>query len=195
MAVEIIVDAKSVQRAVIELKSFPAEMPKAIAPALNRTVDHMATLTSREVRKEYAIKSKDIMDTITKKKASPSNLSAGITSHGRTLTLYNHFRVSPKSPTGKKYKVKVAIKKGKMQTIATEPKPFIASANNSTQVFKRTGKARTPIVVLRSLSVPQMVSNEATYARIQTQAAEMLEKRIDHEINRKIDKITRSVTK
>lgn len=190
MAVELIVDIKSVNRVMVDLRNLPKEMPKAVMQAVNRTVDHVYTHTSREVRKEYAIKDKDVKSTLKKVKASPGKIEAGVISKGRTLTIYHHFRVSPKKPTpGKRYRVKVVIKKGKMETIDTDPKPFIATANNATQVFKRTGPKRKPLVVLRSLSVPQMISNEQTYSRIQKLAGDMLEKRIEHEINRRLNKI------
>ena len=190
MPVDIIVDAKSITRMTIELSKVPKDMPKAASQALNRTVDYLATTTSKEVRKAYAISKSDVDETITKMKSSPSNMKAGIKSRGRTLTLYNHFRISPRQPVlGKKYRVKVAIKKGKIQTIQTIQKPFIAKANNSTQIFKRVGSARKPVVVLRSLSVPQMVSNEETYFKIQKLAGEMLEKRVAHEISRRMDQL------
>jgi hypothetical protein len=190
MPVELIVDTKSFNSAIIKLKDVPKQIPKATAQALNRTVDFTFTQTSREVRKEYAVKDRDVKSTLKKNKATPSNLNAYVSSTGRTLTLYNHFNVSPKTPkTKRKYKVKVQIKKGSKVAINSTPKPFIASAKNSTQVFRRVGSARTPVVVLRSLSVPQMVSNKETFNRIQTKASEMLEKRIEHEINRRLEKL------
>lgn len=194
MAVNLVVDTKAINRVAIDLREVPKEMPKAVMQAVNRTVDHVYTHTSREVRKEYAISDKDVKSTLKKVKASSRNAKAGVIATGRTLTLYNHFRVTPKQPKpGGRYKVKVAIKKGKSQELKTNPKPFIASANRSTQVFKREGPERTPVVVLRSLSVPQMIAHKDSFTeagkRIQTLADKKLAERIEHEVNRRMEKL------
>jgi hypothetical protein len=189
MSANLVIDTKQVKRVAIELQKIPGQIPKATAQAMNRTIDHIYTQTSREVRKDYAIKDKDVKSTLRKVKATPGRLGGAVISTGRTLTLYNHFRVSPANPTsGRKYKIKVTIRKGSPEFIKTDPKPFIATANNAKQVMKREGRARKPITVLRSLSVPQMISNEKVMNSIQESAQVMLEKRIEHEISRRLKK-------
>jgi hypothetical protein len=190
MSANIIIDTKQVKQVAIELQKLPGQIPKATAQALNRTIDHIYTQTSREVRKDYTIKDKDVKGTLKKVKATPGRLGGSVISKGRTLTLYHHFKVSPSNPgNGRRYQLKVTVKKGKPEIIKTDPKPFIAIANNSKQVMKRVGKARKPITVLRSLSVPQMISNEKTMQSIQEFAQVMLEKRVEHEISRRLNKV------
>lgn len=190
MSANIIVDTKQIKKVAIELQKLPGQIPKATAQAMNRTIDHIYTQTSREVRKDYAIKDKDVKSTLRKIKVTSGRLAGAVISKGRTLTLYHHFRVSPSNPLrGKRYQVKVTIKKGSPEFIKTDPKPFIAAANNAKQVMRRVGKPRLPVVVLRSLSVPQMVSNEKVMQNIQESASRMLEKRIEHEINRRLKKV------
>lgn len=190
MSANLIIDAKQVKRVAIELQKIPRQIPKATAQAMNRTIDHIYTQTSREVRKEYSIKDADVKKTLHKVKATPGRLGGAVISKGRTLTLYHHFRISPTNPMkGSRYKVRVTIKKGSPEFIKTDPKPFIATANNSKQVMRRVGKARKPVTVLRSLSVPQMISNESTMQRIQESGQKMFEKRIEHEISRRLKKV------
>lgn len=190
MSANLIIDTKQVKRVAIELQKIPGQIPKATMQAMNRTIDHIYTQTSKEVRKDYVIKDADVKSTLRKIKATPGRLGGAVISSGRTLTLYHHFKVSPSNPKkGRRYQLKVTIKKGKPELIMTDPKPFIATANNAKQVMKRVGKARKPVTVLRSLSVPQMISNETIMQNIQISAQKMLDKRIEHEISRRLKKV------
>ena len=189
MAANIIVDTKQVKRVAIELQKLPGQIPKATAQAMNRAIDHIYTQTSMEVRKDYVIKAADVKTTLRKIKATQVRLGGAVVSTGRTLTLYHHFKVSPTNPKkGQQYELKATIKKGRPEIVKTEPKPFIATANNAKQVMRRVGKSRKPVTVLRSLSVPQMISNEKIMRNIQESGQKMLEKRIEHEINRRLKK-------
>lgn len=199
---EVYIDTREFKSITMKLVAVGKEMPQASVSALNRTIDHMATQTKREVAKIYAIKQADVAKTLKKNKASISNMDASLRSTGHTFTLYNHFNVNPKKPPetavkfgkgrtleGKGYKVKVKVKKAEgMQQINTDPKPFIASANNSTQIFKREGAARKPVSVLRTLSVPQMVSNEGVSDIIMVAAQKKLQERITHEVEWRLKK-------
>ena len=192
MAVEVIVDTKAFHRLEIELKKIPKEMPGAMASALNRTLDYTATQISRIVSEEYVISKKDVKSTLKKKKASKSSLDAYITSKGRTLTLYHHFKVNPRYRGKKKYQIKVQVKRtGGKQPLSGDPKPFLPKAGapkSKQQVFQRVGPERKPLVVLRSLSVPQMISNEGNLEKIQKLANDKLEERLAHEIKWRLEK-------
>lgn len=196
---DLVVNTKSVKSVGIAVGKIPKQMPQAMAQAQNRTVDHLYTQISREVRKDYSIKDKDVKSTLKKRYTNAASLNAAVTSTGRTLTLYNHFRVSPNQPRpGTRYKVKVTIKKGQRQTIGGAPSAFVAAMKGivvsdkgpslNYQVVRREGNKRYPVTVLRSLSVPQMVSNKKVMKRIKKSAEEMLKKRTDHEIDRRITK-------
>jgi hypothetical protein len=87
--------------------------------------------------------------------------------------------------------VKVQIKKSEAKRyINTYPQPFLASTGaksaEKTQfnIFKRVGKARLPIKILRTLSVPQMITNENVTDQIQQAAQGKLNERLEHEIAR-----------
>lgn len=126
---------------------------------------------------------------------------------GRTLTL-THFKMSPKQrPTAlqskqirvpgqavetaqdspvamirppKKYKVKATIIKG--QRITTGPTTFINEGNGGVALpFQRTGEGRTPLEVVRTLSVPQMIDGRARET-IESMIGEKLGERFEHHI-------------
>ncbi len=125
---------------------------------------------------------------------------------GRTLTPV-HFKLSPKSrPENqqqqqlrvpgqaiagdsdvamirppKKYKVKATIIKGKRVTFPVNT--FMATSKNATIPFQRTGKGRTPIEAVRTLSVPQMIDGRAKET-IQQLISDKLGERFHHHINR-----------
>lgn len=198
MAKEVItVDTKQIDRLVLELKGFEKEVGEATYHALKRTVDFIATQIGRIVPKSYAIKSRDVKDTLKKIYPQKSNLSAGVQSKGHTLSFY-HFPHSPKTRPAnrKRYKVKVTIKRDAgSQTVNTDPKPFIATLNGIDHVVKREGKERKPIIVLRTLSVPQMITNENVGEQIQKAAMEKFNERLEHEIIRSMMSIQKNIRK
>ncbi|MGF7431091.1 phage tail protein [Thermoanaerobacterium thermosaccharolyticum] len=204
MARDIFVDTKQLNRIAIELKNLDNQIPGAASSAVNRTLDFVYTRIGRLVTQEYAIKVSDVKKTMTKYKASKTNLYAKIISKGHTLSLA-HFPFSPKKPMtgGKRRKakaVKVKIKRQEgYKTIKTNPLPFVASTGarsaDKTQfnVFKREGSSRLPIKVLRTLSIPQMITNVNVSDQIQKLAQEKLMERIQHEIEWRLDKAAQKV--
>lgn len=199
MAKEIItVDTKQLDRLTLELKGFEKEVGEAAYHALRRTVDFVVTQVGRIVPKFYAIKATDVKNTLDKKYPTKSNLSAGIESKGHTLSFY-HFPHSPKvpQPPGRRYRVKATIKRESgSQVVSTTPKPFIATLKGGiNHVVRREGEERKPIVVLRTLSIPQMITNEKVGDEIQKAAAEKFNERLEHEIIRSMTSIQKSIQK
>ncbi|TZE81998.1 phage tail protein [Calorimonas adulescens] len=200
----IIVDTKQLDRLTIELKGFEKEVGEAAYHALNRTIDHVITQVGRIVPKEYAIKANDVKESFKGgiKRPSKNDLTASITSKGHTLSLA-HFPHSPQMPpaSGRKYKVKATIKRGSRKLINTEPKPFIAPTGAKSpdkvqyNVFRRLGKERLPITVIRTLSVPQMITNEKVAEQIQKAAQEKLDERLEHEITYRMTSINKNIKK
>lgn len=204
MANNIIVDTKQLDRLTLELKGFEKEVGEAAYHALNRTIDHVVTQVGRIVPKEYAIKAQEVKNSFKGgiKKPLKSDLTASITSRGHTLSLA-HFPHSPQVPpiTKRSYKVKATIKRGSRQTIGTDPKPFIASSGAKSvdkvqyNVFRRLGKDRLPISVVRTLSIPQMISNAKVSEQIQKAAEEKFSERLEHEIIRTMTTIQKNIKK
>ena len=201
----IVVDTKQIDRLTIELKGFEKEVGESTYHALNRTIDQVITQVGRIVTKEYAIKTKDVKDSFNKgiKRPSKKNLNASLTSRGHTLSLA-HFPHAPKIPpqSRRKYQVKVTIKRSTgRQTLKINPKAFIAStgAIDSSKtlynIFRREGEKRLPITVIRTLSIPQMITNEEVSEQIQTFAQEKLEERLEHEIEYRMTSMSKRIKK
>ncbi|EGW39165.1 phage tail protein [Desulfosporosinus sp. OT] len=200
---DITIDTKQLNRLTIELKGFENKVGIATYHALQRTIDQTITQVGRIVPKAYAIKAKEVKESFAGgiKRPTISDLTASITSRGHTLSLA-HFPFTPTKPqiSGRRRRVAVTIKKsGGKKTINTSPLPFIATTGaqspDKTQfnVFRREGKARLPIHVLRTLSVPQMITNENVGEQIQEFAAAKLDERLEHEITRAMTSMSESI--
>lgn len=105
---------------------------------------------------------------------------------GRVLTP-SHFSMTPrKRPDGgKKYTVKAAVYKGKKKVLGSSV--FLASSGSAgtTEIpFKRKTEKRTPIEAIRTVSIPQMITNETVSADIQARMDELLAKRLQHNTER-----------
>lgn len=184
MAVALNINTSSLQRLAHEMRTIRNEIPAAAASAINRTVTYTKTQLSKEIRARYAIKAKDLNGNFKVKKASKHKLEASINSSGRPLTLPSHFNVTPRNVVpGRRYIVRAKIKKGQAQAINTSPSAFIAMLRGVKQVVRREGPNRYPIKVLRTLSIPQMASNDEVYDKVNELAKRKLNERVTHEIN------------
>lgn len=105
---------------------------------------------------------------------------------GRLLTPV-HFSMTPKKRPegGKKYTVKAAIYKGKKRVLGSGV--FLApsgSAGTTEIPFKRTSEKRYPIEALRTVSIPQMITNERVSEDIRTRLNDLLNTRLKHNVER-----------
>lgn len=188
---ELIVDTEELKKIAVELKAFPNVAPKAMSAALNRTISTVKTDMRREAVASYEVKSSDVAKSISVKKASPSHLSAEAISMGRPIAL-SHFKFKPKQPMAGKTRRKVMVKIKKSEgygEIKRKPPAFVQNPNGATNIFAREGESRLPIKRLYSLSVPQMISNKEVLNRITEKAHATLEKRVEHEIKYRLEKI------
>lgn len=190
----ITIEPKGFKEAIAALGNVKGEARSAIRAAVNRTCSFVRTQLVKSIRAQYVIPAKDVRDSIKdEKKATNSNLVASLAVRSSMTSIYPHFRVTPKfRPTqrGKKYKVKVTIKKGSRQ--AMQGRVFLPTATSTKQKaqiwVRRAGAKRKPVVPLHTLSVAQMV-NDTVQKDIQAQASEMLEKRVQHELEYSLEKL------
>jgi hypothetical protein len=194
------IDVSPLNKLAKELKGFEKEIPGAISSALNRTIQHVYTKVGSIVTENYAVKSRDVKDTMKNNitKSSKGKLSASIRSIGHTLS-FAHFPYTPRKPgTGRYVKVKIKKQSG-YKEVKTANRPFIATTGARSEdkiqfnVFIREGKARKPIMVLRTLLIPQMITNNTTEEKITELANNKLAERVDHEIKYRLDKIQREM--
>jgi hypothetical protein len=194
---EIFIDTSKIDKLTKELQGFKPQIAEAAYFAVNRVLDQMVTQAGRIVPKNYAIKGTEVKKSFNGgiKRPTKQDLSGSITTKGHTLSLA-HFPHSPTAPSGKKYKVRVSIRKGGRKVLKTHPSPFImttgAKSSDRTQfnVFKREGKARFPVKVIRTLSIPQMIQNTKVTEELQEFAIQKLDERLQHEIERSMLKLS-----
>jgi len=195
---EIRIDTSQLEVLAKELKGFEKEVASATYHALNRTIDQVITHVARTVKQNYSIKDKmkDIKDTFRGgiKKPTKTDLTASLTSRGHTLS-FAHFPYTPKTRLKKQKPVKVRIKSKQIASKKGFVAPTGAKSADKIQynVFKRLGKERLPIAPIRTLSIPQMISNENVSESIQKFAQEKFNERLQHEITREILNIGKKI--
>ena len=201
------IDGEGLFKIIDSLSDFPKEVRPAIAHAINKTMDSTLTQVKKEVSSEYTIKQKDVAKTIKRERAKVNNLSSTATSLGSPIPVYK-FKHSPTKPPdpkiGYKQPVRATIKKGSGRKLVKNKagnKGFILKITSKKRneeynmIFARKGKKRYPIDRIFSLSIPQMISDESgkkgSIQRIQARSQEMLDKKIEQEINYRLDKVNK----
>ena len=180
-----------------DLKGLNKDVDKAIS----RTVADCKTRAPAQVTKAvtavYGIKSSEVTAAGKAAKGGAKTVGAikvkGVSVDsvqliykGRLLTP-THFSMTPKKrpEAGKKYTVKAAIFKGQKKVLGSSV--FLASsgAAGTTEIpFKRITKKRLPIEAVRTVSIPQMITNEKVAEDIQARIDELLTKRLQHNTER-----------
>lgn len=195
------IDTKQIEALTLGLEKFPKETRDAAYYALKRALDQTKTHISRIVPQTYSIKQKEVKDSFLGGVNYPTktDLNASLVSKGKRLS-FAHFPFTPKAAIrkGKRATVKVAIKKGqKVSSKVGFTATTGAKSDDKVQfnVFKRLGKARLPIAPIRTLSIPQMITNEKLEKPIQDFAMEKFSERLDHELSRKVENIQKRIKK
>lgn len=173
-----------------KLGNLKSKAPTVVCRAINRAAQKARTETKREVANKYFISQGDVLKTIRLTKASTANLSAQLTSKGGPIAL-SKFKVSPErgvKRTKRGYSPSVykagVEKSGGMKPLSGSPKAFIAGfSSGHSGVMTRISARRLPLKQLYGPAVPSMIKNDEVIERVQKEATETLEKRIDAEIN------------
>lgn len=184
----IVVDTSQLNKIMKGLDGLQKEMPKAFTAALNRTLDHVYTQTGRATTKHFNIKVKEVRESLTKRKASFIQPRAWIQVRSRRFTLARFHRGGLKSKS-RTARVKIKKSAGYKPVGGTPPAFVQRSPDGNTHVFRRTGKQRYPIDVLRTISPTQMVESPPVAEEIRASANDMLAKRIEHEVSRRLKKV------
>ena len=204
-------DYEKIKKQMDGLKNAPTKVMKSLtSDARKRVPGWVAT----EVTKVYGIKKSEITGKKVGSVKVVGNgfKDLKFVYAGRLLTP-THFSMSPKAPKeGGSYTLKATIIKGQRSTLGQvkklTKKQRAAMAKNFTQSgtknsdhspimlmranggqylpFQRKSTNRRDIQAIKTISLPQMVSNERTNAGIQTAINEGLGKRLEHHMNRYI---------
>lgn len=174
--------AEHTERLEAVLGNTPRQIPIVIARAINRAGDAARTQAARSAREIYNVKYKAVLKTIKIQKAYPGNLQASVKSVGSPLSLMQ-FKVDPSRPQPKrKAPIIVSVKKGTRKPFEGG---FVAQMSSGhVNVFTRTTKKRFPIKQHYGPSIPKMLGNESVVRFVENKAMEVLDTRLEHEINR-----------
>jgi hypothetical protein len=166
------------QRTVGRLKDG---VPKALVPAINRTIQAGRTAVRREIRKEYLIKQKDIP--IKVRRATRATLGAEIRIQQGMLAL-SKFKVTPKGlPVGSRRRpIRAQVKvRGGGGIIS---RAFNVQFEGPVAPYQRRTSSRLPIRKLLAIGAGIMASQPNVGPAANKTMGETLDKRIDHEIKR-----------
>jgi len=195
---QLTINAESIME---QLKGQQQKMQKAIDLTIKDCKARAPAQITKAVTAVYGIKSNEVTAAGKTAKTSAQTIGAykvaagvegktlQLTYEGRLLTPV-HFSMTPKKrPEGKKkYTVKVAIFKGKKKALQGKPKygtpVFLAPQQTGVVLpFQREGKSRMPVQVIRTLGIPQMITNETVAADIQEKTSELYLTRLQHHVD------------
>ncbi|MFC3789579.1 phage tail protein [Paenibacillus sp. GCM10012307] len=183
------IDSKQLKQATIGIEFVQKNIPKAFSAALNRVGQGVKTEASRQIRKTYDIKHKDIVKygNIKVSKANPARMEMLLTSRGPNIPLIR-FKTNPSKPPSRPPKVlKASVKRSGGRPI---PGAFVSSMGSGhVGVFKRQGKARTPIQELYGPAVPIMMGEPGIAEHLNDEANKRMNKRLDHEVGRVLGRL------
>ena len=180
-----------------DLKGLNKDVDKAISRTIADCKTRGPAQVTKAVTAVYGIKSGEVTEAGKAAKGGAKTVgsikvkgvsvdSVQLIYKGRRLTP-THFSMTPKKrpEAGKKYTVKAAIYKGQKKVLGTGV--FLApsgSAGTTEIPFKRTTEKRYPIEAVKTVSIPQMITNETVAADIQSRMDELLATRLKHNTER-----------
>lgn len=183
------VEVTSVEEIEQRLGAFKSKAPLVVSRAINRAVSNIRKNMGKEVPQRYFVSSGTVRGTIRTVNANKGSLSGAVISHGSPIALAK-FKISPNrgvKRTKKGYSPGVysagVEKSGGLKPLSGDPKAFMADMKSGhTGIWNRVSGSRLPIKQLYGPSVPQMAKNEEIMAKVNKEAGETLEKRINAEV-------------
>lgn len=168
-------------------KRLPTEkLAKTVmSRAISRAITAGRTQAGREAAKNYAIRQGRVSERARITKPSANAPVAELKFSGPSLNIAD-YRVSPSKPDPARRPVlRVMVSKtGGMRPMRG---PFLLNLRSgSIKAFKREGRARYPIRPVFGPSIPQLVGSEQVSEAVIDRMVEVMDKRLDHEINREL---------
>ena len=199
MALEgIRVDVRTdIKRAVAEFTAITDKIATtATFRALNRAAESLRTEAGREVRKVYNVKLRAVREATRLRRANAKSLFASVIVEGARIPLVEFAprAVNPWNVKGRRHRpgggVSVQIKVGGGRKLVRSA--FLASStrNNYTgggsagqlHVWRRRGRDRDSLRTLRSISIPQAVSNAAIRTALAAIAGDVFQKNFQQQL-------------
>lgn len=172
-----------------DIKSMNAKSKKVVSRTIGDYKTRAPGWISQEVVKEYNIKKKDVNAARSIRKGESTIKVAGtkvdnVGIHYKSgLLTPTHFGMRPTvRPQKPGYMVSAQIKRASGRKPLGH-KVFLAAAGNGGTKhipFQRKGSDRLPVEVIKTLSIPQMVTNETVATEIHKRINDELGKRLEH---------------
>ena len=197
----ITIKVKNIEKMAQALRKQSDQAEKAIKATASDMRNRIPGWVATEVTGTYNIKKSEVMPAQKGKDGKMKKTAGYIAARGITVNsvqiVYQgrlltpvHFGMKPKKLTsgtkGKKRKrspITAEIRKGQRKALHSDA--FLGSNKGGGYIpFKRSGPNRYPIESIKTVSLPQMVENEAVYKRISTKINEGLSERLEHNIKR-----------
>lgn len=174
----VVVVKRAQMRAMLQqLESTPKAIPRALAGAINDTGKKEITEISKLIRGRTVIKKRDIDSHLRRGRATPSNLEADVSieKSGRIALGYFGARQTKKGVT---YRISKSAGRGLI------PEGFGPDIPRLGQmVYKRAGKARTPLIKLYGPSAWGIIVKNDLQTSLATNAQELLNKNVARRIH------------
>ena len=212
----ITVEVKDMKKLQKQIKKIEAAPQKVINSTIGDMKKRVSPWIAAEVSKTYGIKKAKITgQKVGSVRVRGNRLDdVQITYTGRVLTP-THFSMSPTAPKqGGSYTLKATVIKGQRSTLGKvkkltkkqraalgknfrkegtrssdhSPIMLMHTGAGSDDKTQRKSKNRSDVEVIKTLSLPQMVSSERTAPNIEKAINEGLEKRMDHYMERYMGK-------
>lgn len=192
---------KTLDRASVLLAGVPDGMQKAIKSAMVRAVQYTNTHYTDYVREEYAVSAGNVKSntSVSVSYKAGDGVQAEVKYRGTKIPLYKFDGASPKSPQWDWSRTTpIKLSNGEWRTFhpgkpasghqltSTGPQKFTGAfvatmPSGHTGIFERDGDSLSEIM---GSSGPQMVGRDEVSERIAEAAAEKLDERIAHEVQR-----------
>lgn len=182
-----------------DLKKQFDKMNDQSKTAVKKTVTDFKTRApawvSAAVAEKYGISKKDVKSTMKGTRRAEGVINLGgieveniaLVYSGRVLTP-THFKMKPTAPTAKRRDITAEIIKGSRVSLAPG-RAFLADNRGGGYIpFMRTGDDRYPIKSIKTLSVPQMITNEEVAEKIAENISAGLQKRLEHHVQQQLKK-------
>lgn len=170
----------TVDKAAVEKKlgNLASKSRTVIARGLNKTAKSARKRLAEKAQETYTAKKVHFNSHMKLKSATAGNLVAELDANGKPLSITGFSHRAPKREGGKAQ----ILAAGSMKAITMSG---IKSFKRNGLMMQRRGKARLPVKVLKSNSVPVMLGSEKrVYGIIKPHIKSDLQKNIDAEISR-----------
>jgi hypothetical protein len=169
------------------LRELPGAAARAMARALNRAAVAGRQAAVTAIGERYAVKANDVRSKITLSTATPDKLEVRVEAKSPALAL-GYFPHSPARPgTGGPGRpiLRAEVRRGSSKPF---PGAFITTINGKPRVMLRTGgktaTGKQAIASVYSVPIAVMLGADSVRDAVEQRALEVLDERIDHEIDR-----------